>query len=168
MKSLYCDSNGNYSVHVQSICDSLDIPHFETHPVLKSQIYTDEETQLQDDNEVEALQRATQTYDSKHDEIAMKEKLSLTFEGAKTVNKNIFQNKRSVYSIYAPKYTFKAHLSLNVHPRVEDLNVAYRDFIIRANWTKVALVYSGKSGPSIFHLQHLLLLKNVNCITKKN
>ena len=84
------------------------------------------------------------------------------------INQYILQNRRSVYSIDVPMYTKgKAHLSLNVHPRVEDLNVAYRDFIIRANWTKVALLYSDNDGASILHLQHLLLLDNVDCLTKK-
>ena len=152
------------SVHVQSICDSLDIPHFETHPVLKSQLsFIEEQQKLQIKPTVP---RQTQPYQN-DDEIVIKEKLDLTFSHAKTVNKNILQNKRSVYSIDVPKYTSKAHLSLNVHPRVEDLNLAYRDFILRANWTKVALMYSEKSGASILHLQHLLLIENIDCLAKR-
>ena len=151
-----------YSVHVQSICDSLDIPHFETHPVLKSQLYIEERKLQVDPN----LPRQTQAYIN--DEIVIKEKLDSTFTHAKNVvNKNILQKKRSAYSIEVPKYTSKAHLSLNVHPRAEDLNIAYRDFILRANWTKVAILYSDNGAASILHLQHLLLIENIDCLAKQ-
>ena len=78
------------------ICDSLDIPHFETHPVLKSQLHIEEERQLQqtDSN----LPRQThQTYSNNMDEIVIKEKLDSTFSHAEALNKNtILQKKRSV------------------------------------------------------------------------
>ena len=102
------------------------------------------------------------------DEIVIKEKLDSTFNQAKALNKNtILQKKRSAYSIQVPKITSKAHISLNVHPRAEDLNMAYRDFVLSANWTKVALVYSADGAASILHLQHLLLISNVDCIAKR-
>ena len=88
--------------------------------------------------------------------------------GAANVNKTILQNqRRSVYSINVPKYPSKAHLSLNVHPRVEDLSAAYKDFIVRANWTKVALIYSENNGASMLHLQHLLLIEDIDCLAKR-
>ena len=101
------------------------------------------------------------------DKIVIKENLDSKLSHAKAVNKNILQKKRSAYSIKVPKYTSKAHLSLNVHPRAEDLNVAYRDFILRANWTKVAILYSQNGAASILHLQHLLLMENVDCLAKR-
>jgi hypothetical protein len=108
------------------------------------------------------------TYINSIDEIVIKEKLDFKFSHAKALNKNtILQKKRSAYSIQVPKITSKAHLSLNVHPRAEDLNMAYRDFILSANWTKVALLYSEEGAASILHLQHLLLISNVDCIAKR-
>ena len=47
-----------YSVHVQWICDSLDIPYFETHPVLKNQFHM-EERKLEFNT---VLTRQTRTY----------------------------------------------------------------------------------------------------------
>ena len=92
----------------------------------------------------------------------------MSFTHAKTVNKNILQNqRRSAYPIDVPKYPSKAHLSLNVHPRVEDLSAAYKDFIVRANWTKVALIYSENNGASMLHLQHLLLVEDIDCLAKR-
>ena len=156
-----------YSVHVQSICDSLDIPHFETHPVLKSQLHIEEERKLQQIDPNLPRQKHQADINS-IDEIVIKEKLDSTFSHAKALNKNtILQKKRSAYSIQVPKITSKAHLSLNVHPRAEDLNIAYRDFILSANWTKVALLYSEDGAASILHLQHLLLISDVDCLAKR-
>ena len=158
-----------YSVHVQSICDSLDIPHFETHPVLKSQLNIEDGNLKRDQNlprqTEEAFIRGGGVSDA--NENVIKENLDLKLSHAEAVNKNILQKKRSAYSIKVPKYTSKAHLSLNVHPRAEDLNVAYRDFILRANWTKVAILYSQNGAASILHLQHLLLMENVDCLAKR-
>ena len=111
------------------------------------------------------MQRQTQDY--YNDGFVIEEKLDSTFTHAKAVNTNLLQKKRSAYSIKVPKYTSKVHLSLNVHPRAEDLNIAYRDFILKANWTKVAIVYNGKNGASKLHLQHLLLIENVECLVKR-
>ena len=182
------------SIHVQSVCDSLDIPHFEMQPVLKNQFYNFiqkdklERRQVRQptvpindskkDTKLSNFHKQTQTMKTLNNEdggmVIEKEKQRLlklpsyNNEKKNVLNKNIFQNKRSVYISGAPSKTFKAHLSLNVHPRVEDLNIAYRDFIVRANWTKVALLYSGEnSGTSTLHLQHLLLLEYVECLTKK-
>ena len=162
----------NFSVHVQSICDSLDIPHFETHPVLKSQLNIEDGNLKRDQN---LPQQAKESFIragggnvvSDANENVIKENLDSKLSHAKAVNKNILQKKRSAYSIKVPKYTSKAHLSLNVHPRAEDLNVAYRDFILRANWTKVAILYSQNGAASILHLQHLLLMENVDCLAKR-
>ena len=52
--------------------------------------------------------------------------------------------------------------------RLEDVNLALRDLAVKANWTKVAVLYSyDYQGPSALHLQHLLLKKNIDCFARK-
>ena len=36
--------------------------------------------------------------------------------------------------------------SINVHPSNNDISMAYRDFIVHLNWTKVALIYESDYG----------------------
>ena len=64
--------------------------------------------------------------------------------------------------------------SINVHPRLEDINVAYRDLVLYRGWQRVALLYTGLrdaagdgSGASAFHLQHLLLQNDIDCLTRR-
>lgn len=62
--------------------------------------------------------------------------------------------------------------SINAHPRLADINLAYRDLVLYRNWTRVALLYTGRrdgdgSGAATFHLQHLLLQQDVDCLTRR-
>ena len=34
--------------------------------------------------------------------------------------------------------------SINVHPRLEDVNLAYKDLVLYRKWTRVAILYTGK------------------------
>ena len=121
----------------------------------------------------QAQQNKATSYQNIHD-FVIKEKLDeemAEFIHAKEalLNKNSFvQNKRSSpYTIQVPKFTSKSHLSVNVFPREEYLNIAFRDFILRANWTKVAVLHGEDRSASMLHLQHLLLIENVDCLTKR-
>ena len=114
------------SVHVQSICDAVDVPHLETHPTLDSAL----------------------------------------FRGA-----NVFLN-RSSSSIVPSGTNLDQRFSINVHPRLEDINVAFRDLVLYKKWPKAALLYTGMrdgdgSGASTFHLQHMLLQNDVDCLTRR-
>ncbi len=42
------------------------------------------------------------------------------------------------------KGTPEQHFSINVNPPLEDVNMAYRDFVLYKGWTRVAILYSGK------------------------
>ena len=113
------------SVHVQSICDAVDVPHLETHPTLDSAL----------------------------------------FRGA-----NVFLNRSSSSSIVPTN--LDQRFSINVHPRLEDINVAFRDLVLYKKWAKAALLYTGMrdgdgSGASTFHLQHMLLQNDVDCLTRR-
>ena len=113
------------SVHVQSICDAVDVPHLETHPTLDSAL----------------------------------------FRGA-----NVFLNRSSSSSIVPTN--LDQRFSINVHPRLEDINVAFRDLVLYKKWPKAALLYTGMrdgdgSGASTFHLQHMLLQNDVDCLTRR-
>ena len=121
----------------------------------------------------QAQQNKARSYQNIND-FVIKEKLDeemAEFIHAKEalLNKNSFvQNKRSSpYTIQVPKFTSKSHLSVNVFPREEYLNIAFRDFILRANWTKVAVLHGEDRSASMLHLQHLLLIENVDCLTKR-
>lgn len=62
--------------------------------------------------------------------------------------------------------------SINAHPRLEDVNLAYRDLVLYRRWSRVALLYTGLrdgdgSGAATFHLQHLLLHHEVDCLTRR-
>ena len=50
--------------------------------------------------------------------------------------------------------------------------MAYRDLVLYRGWERVALLYTGQrdgdgSGASTFHLQHLLLQNDVDCLTRR-
>merc|ERR1712008_329037 len=77
-------SDPSLSVHVQSVCDAVDVPHLETHPSLD-----------------------TANFYRTHGE----------FAGANF-------NKRPVNPGNEQRFS-----SINVHPRLEDINHAYLDFI---------------------------------------
>ena len=62
--------------------------------------------------------------------------------------------------------------SINVHPRQEDINLAFKDLVLYRGWKRVAVLWTGLrdgdgSGASAFHLQHLLLHSDVDCLTRK-
>ena len=107
------------SVHVQSICDAVDVPHLETHPTLDSGLF----------------------------------------------GNNLFLNTSNPQIL-------DQRFSINVHPRLEDINVAFRDLVLYKKWKRAALLYTGKrdgdgSGASTFHLQHMLLQNDVDCLTRR-
>ena len=92
-----------YSVHVQSICDAVDVPHLEIHPTLDS--------------------AATLLHPP----------MLLAKAG------NWRQNKR-----LTTKLIELQRFSINVQPRLEDVNLAYKDLVLYRKWTRVAILYTGK------------------------
>ena len=129
----------------------MDIPHFEMHPELHTHVEFEEfeedivhldgrDSSAEGQTELEILQ--------------LKEKI-------KRQNRYLIETKYS--------WTRRNRLSLNVHPKLEDINLALRDLVLKANWTKVAVLYStDQQGPTSLHLQHMLLKKNVDCFCKED
>ncbi|TRY72258.1 hypothetical protein TCAL_00217 [Tigriopus californicus] len=55
--------------------------------------------------------------------------------------------------------------SLNAHPKLEDIHAALRDFLVFANWTRVALVYTEETAKRSLLLQDLLLSQGFQCLS---
>ena len=116
-----------FSVHVQSICDAVDIPHFEISPTMDASRFN--------------LQQSS------------------------TTNRSVIDHQ--------PQQPQSSRLaSLNVYPRQEDINTAFKDLVLYREWKRVAILYTGLrdgdgSGASALHLQHLLIHSGVDCLTRR-
>ena len=80
---------------------------------------------------------------------------------------------RSVIDLQQPQKPQSSRLaSLNVYPRQEDINTAFKDLVLYREWKRVAILYTGLrdgdgSGASALHLQHLLIHSGVDCLTRR-
>ena len=126
-----------YSIHVQSICDAVDVPHFEISPSMDTTRYHMDPT-------------------------------SPNLSNISTSKISSSSTSRSSPAVIDPKRL----ASINVHPRQEDINLAFKDLVLYRGWKRVAVLWTGLrdgdgSGASAFHLQHLLLHSDVDCLTRK-
>lgn len=85
--------------------------------------------------------------------------------------RHVLANSPSLKNLRRAKAN-EQRFSINAHPRLADINLAYRDLVLYRNWTRVALLYTGRrdgdgSGAATFHLQHLLLQQDVDCLTRR-
>ena len=134
MKRIYIFFNF-CSIHVQSICDAVDVPHFEISPSMDTTRY-----HLMDQ----------------------------TLPNLSNISTSKISSSSSRSAVIDPKRL----ASINVHPRQEDINLAFKDLVLYRGWKRVAVLWTGLrdgdgSGASAFHLQHLLLHSDVDCLTRK-
>ena len=58
--------------------------------------------------------------------------------------------------------------TISVHPKLEDIHSAFKDFVLFANWTRVAIVFeSDEKAQESLLLQDMLLGESVDTLVKK-